>query len=79
MVVFSAPSPCSAETTNTRAAHVSATAIAISRTERRARSAKGPDCNLRGIIMGPICAAEICIARVLNVARHLRTDVGTHH
>lgn len=43
--------PLIADTTNTSAASVKATARAISRTERRMRSAMGPDWNLR-VIMG---------------------------
>jgi len=47
-----------AETTNTRAASVSSMATAIPRAERRARSAKGPDWNLRMIIIMAINLRE---------------------
>lgn len=50
MVAVSFPVPWSADTINTSAASVRATATAISLTDLRIRSAIGPDCSLR-IIM----------------------------
>lgn len=67
--------PWIAEKTNTTAANVSTTAIAISRADRRARSAKGPDWNLRIIIIIilTICVSERDTARVPNAARQIGT------
>jgi hypothetical protein len=46
---------CEAATTNTTAASVKTTANVISRTDRRARSAKGPDCSFLIIMSANLC------------------------